>query len=88
MCRSGKVRGWHFNCAYVIYGVRRASLALLNTLLVADGTQIEGEIREMAIFGDRQPCFLLFVFFLLKAAVVVRALLRSALCFLSSPMTA
>lgn len=27
LCRSGKVRGWHFNCAYVIYGACRASLA-------------------------------------------------------------
>lgn len=25
-CRSGKVRGWHFNCAYVIYGACRASI--------------------------------------------------------------
>lgn len=39
LCRSGKVRGWHFNCAYVIYGARRASLALLKTLLVVDGCQ-------------------------------------------------
>lgn len=29
LCRSGKVRGWHFNCAYVIYGACRASLAKL-----------------------------------------------------------
>lgn len=27
--RSAKVRGWHFNCAYVIYGARRASRAQL-----------------------------------------------------------
>lgn len=27
--RSGKVRGWHFNSAYVIYGACRASLAKL-----------------------------------------------------------
>lgn len=27
--RSAKVRGWHFNCAYVIYGAGRATLAKL-----------------------------------------------------------
>lgn len=34
-----------------------ARLSLLNTLLVVDGCQIEGEVREMAIFRDRQPGF-------------------------------
>lgn len=86
LCRSGKVRGWHFNCAYVIYGARRASLALLNTLLVVDGCQIGGEIREMAISGDRQPC--VCVFFSVKAAVTVCALPPLAQWVLSSRITA
>lgn len=58
LCRSGKVRGWHFNCAYVIYGARRAPLALLNTFfLVVYGCQIQWGIRKMAIFGDRPRFF-------------------------------
>lgn len=84
LCRSDKVRGWHFNCAYVIYGARRASLALLNTFfffLVLYGCQIQWEIRKMAIFGGLPHI-------LRQTAVVLCALARSSQCFLSSRMTA
>lgn len=57
--RSGKVRGWHFNCAYVIYGSCRASLAPLfyfeNNLLVWDGRQNFTEEHETCLRNGGFP---------------------------------
>lgn len=68
LCRSGKVRGWHFNCAYVIYGACRASLAKLfetETEFIGlewssdPGRNARNSREEWRISTDKQTCRLL-----------------------------